>query len=70
MSAKEMFEDLGYTKYKEYNDGSFEYYEPFENFGVLFHSDLKLVNVGDGIIDMDLFNAIHQQLIELGWLDE
>lgn len=69
MSAKEMFEQLGYTKYKEFEDGlAFMYYEPTENFGIVFDCYHRFVDFGDGCMTIDVLKAINKQCEELGWL--
>lgn len=78
MSAKEMFEQLGYsqarTDDKEYN----EYYILYVkgDIRIEFYKEWKSYNAWQGsrmshvYVDIILHKAIHQQFIELGWLDE
>lgn len=65
MTAKEMFEELGYTKYKEFENGkAFMYYEPSENYGIVFDLVHRDIDFGDGCMTIKDFKAIHQQLLE------
>ncbi len=77
MTAKEMFEELGYTYY----DHKFldEYYQRISLEGdkyksIEFVKPDKILRLSDdyNFIDIDLktFSAIYQQVKELGWLEE
>lgn len=78
MLAKDIFESLGYTQarideeeYNEYyilytkGDIKIEFYKEFESYNIWRGSTMNNV-----YIDKFLHKAIHQQCIELGWLDE
>ena len=64
MTAKEMFEALGYTYYKSDN---MILYEISEINYFLFSPD-KEITVGDYGIDVATLEAINQQCKELGWI--
>lgn len=64
LSAKEMFEELGYTYYKSNN---MILYEISEINYFLFSPD-KEITVGDYGIDVAALKAINQQCKELGWV--
>ena len=64
MTAKEMFEALGYTYYKSNN---MILYEISEINYFLFSPD-KEIMVGDYAIDVATLKAINQQCKELGWI--
>lgn len=64
LSAKEMFEELGYTYYKSNN---MILYEISEINYFLFSPD-KEITVGDYGIDVATLKAINQQCKELGWI--
>ena len=74
ITAREMFEELGYEK-KEESEGGLLYISDFEN-SILFEK--KCVTITDlycyGRITINinclLENAIHKQCEELGWLEE
>lgn len=75
MNAKEMFEELGYSK------SEFRKHIKYENNGnvVIFDNDSKMVRAIDLFLQeqpqpkpiyMNLLKAINKQCEELGWLDE
>lgn len=64
MTAKETFEELGYTYYKSDN---MILYEISEINYFLFSPD-KEITVGDYGIDVATLKAINQQCKELGWI--
>ena len=64
MTAKEMFEALGYTYYKSDN---MILYEISEINYFIFSPD-KEITVGDYGIDVATLKAINQQCKELGWI--
>ena len=64
LSAKEMFEELGYAYYKSNN---MILYEISEINYFLFGPD-KEITVGDYGIDVATLKAINQQCKELGWI--
>ena len=70
MNAREMFKKLGYTNYKEYGNEAIIYYEPSENYGIVFDLVHKYIDFGDGCMSVDDLKAINKQCEELGWLDE
>lgn len=83
MSAKEMFEELGYEideendkeiLYKMKWEISTSYYVGFDldhkNFECFITSDSPFEPAKSFAIDLDLLQAINQQCRELGWLDE
>ena len=74
-TAKEMFEELGYEQTK--NHYSIEYYKEKIEWGwkrVYFWIDEKTFYADENYesmnIDVQTYKAIHQQMKELGWLDE
>ena len=78
MTAKKMFEELGY-KYKEptfkvHGDSHFYYEDIFKcNLIIFYLKEKKFMtshNYKEMDIDMPTFKAIHKQCEELGWLDE
>lgn len=64
LSAKEMFEELGYTYYKSDN---MILYEISEINYFIFSPD-KEITIGDYGIDVATLKAINQQCKELGWI--
>lgn len=73
MTAREMFEELGYKK-DEYSK-CICYYNPNEvNDEIVFYLENRTFNrdyYGHGnAIDMPVLKAINKQVEELGWLDE
>lgn len=69
MSAKEMFEELGLKLQLDYPFGDCIAFGEMWNGQVVF--DLSFKNITcNRTIDTELHKAIHQQMIELGWLDE
>ena len=74
MSAKEMFEELGF-EYKK-SDFSITYYKEFRDYddeSYTLDIDFRLIEqklFSDFAIDMRLLKAINQQYKELGWIDE
>ena len=77
MTAKEMFEELGY-KYEE-NNTEIIYFNSFRSrfqYLIVFYKDIKTIekfkyynNVSVGINVKEL-QAINKQIEELGWLDK
>ena len=74
MSAKEMFEELGY---KQWDNNNYRiYYDTTKGVscgsrGLEFiHKSKKIVPYNRVQIDMKLLKAINQQVKELGWLDD
>lgn len=65
MSAKEMFEELGYKR-KESNH-QIEYTKNFERY-FIFNRLSKKITIGAYDISLKELKAINQQCEELGWL--
>lgn len=71
MTAKEMFEKLGYKYDKRISDIRYFKKDVYFIKEIIFEETDKEVYIADPLcIEIDLFKAIHQQLKELGWLDE
>ena len=81
MTAKEMFEELGFElntdnefvrSYRIKHDENFSGEDPFNWDYINFYIKDKTYNVDImiGDVDIKLHKAIHQQLKELGWLDD
>lgn len=78
MSAKDMFKELDMYS-REYNDDLFrekiiEYSKPDKSKNVKFYLKSKCYEVGSEhsfstLISINLDNAIHQQIKELGWYE-
>lgn len=76
MTAREMFENLGFNYGK--NENSIFYQKHFGeivDISIHFYKEDKRVVFGGirrnfWVIKYELLKAIHNQLIELGWLDE
>lgn len=78
MSAKEMFEKLGYTEYEE----TYKYIYYKESLGkiVIFNKETRLVQlhiedsygcrIGYNLLSISLLQAINKQIEELGWNNE
>lgn len=72
MNAREMFENLGYG-YRELDDDVFQYSRANSIVIRFYKKEREFCSVeffGSKNINMDEFKAIHQQLKELGWLEE
>lgn len=78
MSAKEMFEELGYenditTKntvgYKKIKNHKLKYIT-FVNVGISKYITIIEDNKSNSIIDLQELQAINKKIEELGWLDE
>ena len=83
MSAKEMFEKLGYKQELQYDEDFKDdliaiRYKSKHNIEIIFDLwDCDFVkfgkiweNLGNSSINMEELQAINQQVKELGWLDE
>lgn len=78
MSAKEMFEELGYEKTRVINpDGCIDYVNTNEKYSeIYFDKNFKMITkhyLNSGVaypITLEELQAINQQVKELGWLDE
>ena len=76
MTAREMFEELGYTYTRRTGSSAFRYAKSNKEdellFSIEFDTEFGTVYIHDryGIneITMPVFKAIQQQLLELGWL--
>lgn len=72
MSAKEMFEELGFELISNKNY-MIQYYNKEEDNEYLFHTINKWVEVPKGaydVIDLKTLKAINKQAEELGWNNE
>lgn len=75
MSAREMFEELGYELNKELgSEINRIYYEKktipnYPNTFIMFDLDYQIIS-NDCDITINEFKAIQKQIEELGWLDE
>lgn len=75
MSAKEMFEELGYGYKRSEESEKITYFQRFGNgyfritFGLSKKEIVIVTNIGN-IIENDLLQAVIQQAKELHWLDE
>jgi len=74
MSAKEMFEELGFECNS--NEFTIRYYKEFRDYddeSYTLDIDFRLIEqklFSDFTIDMRLLKAINQQCKELGWINE
>jgi hypothetical protein len=70
MSAKEMFEALGYRYMKTLSDEKHIWYRNSRTKSeIVFNLTFKSIS-NDYAIQLDELKAINQQCKELGWLDE
>ena len=69
MSAREMFEELGYIGYEEHDDtGDYIKYYNEEYDNINFYCDSKTFSIGEYCLcGMKLLKAINKQCEELGW---
>ena len=74
MTAREMFKSLGYERSKYYDRNQIIEYNNEEEGQIVFwvkEQEFSASEYGEPkSITVDEFKAIHQQLKELGWLDE
>ena len=74
MTAREMFKSLGYERSKYYDRNQIIKYNNEEEGQIVFwvkEQEFSASEYGEPkSITVDEFKAIHQQLKELGWLDE
>ena len=76
MSAKEMFEDLGFKFYDDHDCLIYaKYFGDRIDTKILFEIKDKTLSFSGirrnwWIVNLDLLKAIHHQLKELGWLDD
>lgn len=72
MTAKEMFEELGYRQI--YNTVNYIIYDFETKFEIKFyrpHKNIEIVGKEPyNTLDMEELQAINKQVEELGWLDE
>ena len=66
MSAKEMFEELGYEE--DYHIAYIKYYNEKKDKYIWFHKDTKTIEIMFDI-SMPLLKTINKQIEELGWLE-
>ena len=69
MSAKEMFEELGYKYIEDYNRCLFRYVNMNENpyVYIYFYVDKQIEVASDYELSYKVFQAINKQIEELGW---
>lgn len=69
MSAKEMFEELGYKYLEDYNSCLFRYVNMNENpyVYIYFYVDKQIEVASDYELSYKVFEAINKQIEELGW---
>ena len=73
-SAREMFEELGYTRENGNDVIIYRYHLSDDIREVVFDLSIKeylsIHPLGGLFIDVKMHKAIHKQLEEMGWLDE
>lgn len=70
MTAKEMFEALGFKIYEEKQHIQYERNREDDIAIISFIIEIKNVYINLRYLSSDLLKAINQQCKELGWLDE
>lgn len=73
MTAREMFEELGYKRNVEDNKITYLQKIGYETFEIMFDLSEKEINIDTDMevkIEEDILQAIDKQAEELGWLDE
>lgn len=81
MNAREMFEELGYKFEKLNYQGETYFYSNKNSYGgndyvrIWFYIETKTYSVhsiygSNNYVDIKLHQAIHQQMKELGWIEE
>ena len=73
MTAKEMFEELGYEQYEEHDDYADRiiYTSKEDDDVIIFYYDSKTFYIGEYILcGVKLLKAINKQVEELGWDNE
>ena len=72
MSAKEMFEKLGYYPSYDYNKPKvdFAFYKKYSSKMIVFNIKDKIIEIIDGGINIQELQAINKQVEELGWNNE
>ena len=69
MSAKEMFEELGYEERQEVSSlnciKSYISYNPILN--IIYFDNDRTIDAGNVVISFELLKAINKQCEELGW---
>ena len=69
MTAKEMFEKLGYYSSYDYNKPKvdFAFYLKYSTKMIVFNIKDKTIEIIDGAINLQELQAINKQIEELGW---
>lgn len=72
MSAKELFQKLGYEYNKDYKECLFRYVNYNENpyVYIYFYKDKTIEVAADYSLSYKVFQAINKQVSELGWNNE
>lgn len=73
MTAREMFEELGYKRNVEDHKITYSQKFGYETFEIMFDLSEKEINIDTDMevkIEEDILQAIDKQAEELGWLDE
>ena len=70
MTAKEMFEALGFKIYEEKQQIQYERIREDDIAIISFIIEIENVYINSHYLSLDLLKAINQQCKELGWLDE
>lgn len=73
MTAREMFEELGYKRNVEDNKITYSQKFGYETFEIMFDLSEKEINIDTDMevkIEEDILQAIDKQAEELGWLEE
>lgn len=69
MSAKEMFEKLGYEEREETSClNCVKSYINYKTMNIIYFDSNKTIDVNNLIITYELLQAINKQVEELGWL--
>lgn len=70
MSAKDMFEKLGYEERTETSSiACIKSYINYKNLSIIYFDSDKSIDLGNITITIDLLQAINQQIKELGWYE-
>lgn len=68
LSAKEMFEELGYKERKETNClNCVKSYINYKTLNIIYFDSDKTIDIQNMIISYELLQAINKQVEELGW---
>lgn len=69
MSAKDMFEKLGYQERSESSSlRCVKSYINYKTLNIIYFDYDKTIDIGNMIISYELLQAINKQVEELGWL--